>query len=144
MDHPVEDRNNCGHFVPPNKMMAVIINNKINLDMLKKELPKLDKHWFETDFVKKNAAADSEGGGSKLFKGDKVHDVATCKNCKKPRPIYIMHTLKGKNHNLTPEQKKKRSDDLDLFKEEFVYGMHCPVKNFHVKLSIRCGEFVEN
>eukprot|EP00957_Ditylum_brightwellii_P001502 116961-Ditylum_brightwellii.AAC.1 len=62
MDHPVEDKNNRGHFVPPNKMMAVIINNKMTLDMLKKELPKLDKHRFETDIAKKNAAADSEAG----------------------------------------------------------------------------------
>eukprot|EP00957_Ditylum_brightwellii_P064583 4900826-Ditylum_brightwellii.AAC.1 len=104
--------------------MAVIINNKMTLVMLKKELPKLDKHWFETDIVKKNAAVDSEAGGSKLFKGDKVHDVAACKNRNKP--------------SLTPEQKKKRLDDLDLSKEEFVCGMPCPVKNFHVKLSIRC------
>eukprot|EP00957_Ditylum_brightwellii_P122927 9372886-Ditylum_brightwellii.AAC.1 len=62
MDRPVEDRNNCGHFLPPDKTMAVIINNKITLDMLKKELPQLDEHRFETDIVKKNAAADSEAG----------------------------------------------------------------------------------
>eukprot|EP00957_Ditylum_brightwellii_P168565 12830718-Ditylum_brightwellii.AAC.1 len=44
MDRPVEDRKNCGHFLPPDKTMAVIINNKMTLDKLKKELPQLDKH----------------------------------------------------------------------------------------------------
>eukprot|EP00957_Ditylum_brightwellii_P160429 12213384-Ditylum_brightwellii.AAC.1 len=68
MDRPVEDRNNCGHFLPPNKTVAVIINNKMTLDMLKKELSQLDKHRFETDIAQKNAAADSEAGGAKLFK----------------------------------------------------------------------------
>eukprot|EP00957_Ditylum_brightwellii_P131683 10043126-Ditylum_brightwellii.AAC.1 len=76
--------------------------------------------------LSKNAATDSEAGGAKLFKGNKICDVATCKNCNKPRPIYTMHALKSQRHNLTLEQKKKRLDDLDLFKEEFICGMPCP------------------
>jgi len=144
MDRPIEDRNNRGHFVSPHKTRAVTINNNVSFDQLKKELPTLDSHRYETDIVKKNAKADKDAGGSKLFKGTKVHGVAKCANCEKPRPIYSMHKLSSTKNNLSTTQQKKKLDDLESFKEKYVCGMTCPVKPFHVKQSTRCGEMIES
>jgi len=144
MDRPIEDRNNRGHFVSPQKTRAVTINNAMTMDDLKKELPKLETHRYETDIVKKNVEADKVAGGSKLFKGSNVRDVATCGECQHLRPIYSMHSLTSSKNNLSSVQQKKKLDELELFKEEYVCGMTCPVKPFHVKQSTRCGEMNES
>ena len=99
-----EGRNNCGHFVPPNKTRAVIINNDMTFDKLKKELPEVNSHRYDLDTVRKNVKADKEAGGSKLFKGSNIHDVAKCDNCHKLRPIYSMYALKSSKNNLSAIQ----------------------------------------
>jgi len=144
MDRPIEDRNNRGHFVPPEKTQAVIINNAMTLNELKKELPKLEKHRFETEIVKNNVEADRKAGGSKLFKGSNVRDVATCGECQHPRPIYSLHSLTSSKNNLSSTQQKKKLDELESFKEKYVCGMPCLVKPFHVKQTTRCCEMVES
>ena len=60
---PVADRRNVGHFAPPNKKRAVILEKKMTFEQLKAnlaELPPLDKHPFESDLMKKSKKADAD------------------------------------------------------------------------------------
>ena len=144
MDRPIADRSNVGHFVPPSQTKAVTLKKKMTFDQLKAELPTLDKHPYESDIVQEKADADKDAGGSSLFKGERVRDVATCITCDKVRCIYGMYSERKVGRNLSKNQMEKRMSKLEAFKEDFVCGMECPVDELHTRQSIRCGEFVES
>ena len=80
MDRPVADEERVGHFVPPHKTREIVARRGMTFDQLKAELPSIGKHPFESEEVKERAIADTEAGGAKLFKGERVRDVVECSN----------------------------------------------------------------
>lgn len=59
MGRPVADKGNVGHFVPPNKTRAAILEKKMSFEHFKAGLPPLDKRPFDSELVKKNEKADA-------------------------------------------------------------------------------------
>ena len=88
MDHPVNNPSDPGHFLPPNKTAEYIAENKLTFKQLMKELHHKDSHPFQCAQAKADKSSDDTTGGSKLFKGDKVCDIAICNNCNFDRTIY--------------------------------------------------------
>ena len=143
MDRPVNDPGNPGHFVPASKTSAFIAEKRMSFDQLKKELPPLDKDPFQAEETKADKKADDAAGGTKLFKGDKVRDIAICNGCNFPRAIFSMHQLKSKKLKLTSQEQNKRLQQLKQFKENYTCGDTCPVEGYETRRILRCGHFVE-
>ena len=115
----------------------------MNFEKLKAELPKKDKGVFLSDATKADQKADADAGGSDLFKGSKVRDIARCTMCSFPRIIVSKSALNKRTPKLSQKEKKQLLNQLEDFKGEYVCGDPCPVDGFETKRDIRCGDFVE-
>ena len=143
MDRPVPDPMNVGHFVTPTETAGFIARNRMSFEQLKAVLPKLDKDEFESDQKKADMEADTQAGGSDLFKGSKVRDIVKCNDCDFPRIIVSMNALKNRKPKLSRKQQKQLLAQLEAFKDNYVCGDACPVDGFETKRDLRCGDFVE-
>ena len=140
---PIADPGNIGHFVPASKTARFIADKGLSFEQLKKELPKLDGDPAQSKEDKEDKKADTDAGGSNLFKGQKVRDIVPCTECQFPRCIYSMYKLNSSNLGLSKSQQKKRLDELDKFKDTYLCGDSCPVEGFETRRALRCGDFVE-
>ena len=134
---------NEGHFVTPGETAGFIARNRLSFDQLKEVLPKLDKNKFESDQKKADMKADTEAGGSDLFKGSRVRDIVKCNECDFPRIIVSMNALKNRKPKLSRQEQRQLLAQLDVFKDNYVCGDACPVDGFETKRDLRCGDFVE-
>ena len=143
MNCPVKDPMNENHFVPASKTAAFIAEKKMNFEKLKAELPKKDKGAFVSDATKADRKADADAGGSDLFKGAKVRDIATCTMCSFPRIIVSKNALNKRTPKLSRKEKKELLNQLEDFKGEYICRDPCPVDGFETKRDLRCGDFEE-
>ena len=143
MDRPVHDPMNVGHFVPAGLTTKFILEKKLTFDKLKAELPLLDKKKFISNVIKADRKADNDVGGSSLFKGLNVRDIAKCNMCSFPRNIYSFKGLKKRKPKLSPNERNDLLDQLESFKDSYVCGDVCPVDGYESKRDLRCGDFVE-
>ena len=118
---PVVDTGNLGHFVSASKTARVIADKGLSFEQLKKELPKLDGDPAQSKEDKEDKKADTDAGGSNLFKGQKVRDIVPCTECQFPRCIYSMYKLNSSILGLSKSQQKKCLDELDKFKDTFIH-----------------------
>ena len=144
MDRPVNNPSDPGHFLPPNKTAEYIAEKKLTFQQLMKELPNKDSHPFQCAQAKADKSSDDTAGGSKLFKGDKVRDIAICKNCNFGRAIYSMWKINSTQQGLSKREQQKRLKDLETFKESYLCGNACTVEGFETKRTLRCGEMIES
>ena len=135
MYQPVMDPINTGHFVTESKTAAFIANNQLNFSDLKKELPTIDKNKFQSAEDKMDIEADSNTGGSELFKGTKVWDVVECNTCNFHRCIYSNYVLNSSKLELSGAQQKKLVEKLEAYKYSYVCGDACPVDHFEKNVS---------
>ena len=81
--------------------------------------------------------ADSNTGGSELFKGNKVWDVVECDTCNFPCCIYSNYVLNSSKLDLSGAHQKKLFDKLQAYKDSYVCGNACPVDHFETKRILR-------
>ena len=116
----------------------------MTFDNLMKELPAKDSNPFQCAEAKADKENDDKAGGVTLYKGDKVRDIAICNKCNFRRTIYSMWKLNSKQQQLSKCQQKKRLEDLETFKESYVYGDECTVEGYETKRMLRCGGMMES
>ena len=109
-----------------------------------KELPNKDSHPFQCAQAKADKSSDDTAGGSKLFKGDKVRDIAICNNCNFGRAIYSMWKINSTQQGLSKQEQQKGLKDLETFKESYLCGDACTVEGFETKRTLRCGKMIES
>ena len=102
----------------------------MSFEQLKAVLPKLDKDEFESDQKKADMEADTQAGGSDLFKGSRVRDIVKCNDCDFPRIIVSMNALKNRKPKLSRKQQKQLLAQLEAFKDNYVCGDACSVDGF--------------
>ena len=75
MDHPANDTWNSRHLLPPKKTRALILEKKTTFEKLKGGLPPIKTRSCESDQAQKDAKADEEAVGTKVFKYKKIRDL---------------------------------------------------------------------
>ena len=128
MDRPVADPMNPGHYISPSKTASFITEKSLSFNQLKKELPPLDRDPFQAEETKADKKADNDAGGSKLFKGQKVRDIAICNNCDFPRAIFSMRQLKSRALNLSQQGQKNCYRSLIISRKIIHVVMHVLLK----------------